>query len=426
MLFDLKILKQTLQQLQEEKSIPEATLIEALELALGAAYKRDYGTRGQIIKSKFDMDNGDVVFYQVKTVVDDTTVRPALTDEEREAIASGEIEPEVEPTEGEEVLPRFDEEKHMYLADAKLMKSNVHLGDEMIFPLDAPEQDFGRVAAQTAKQVIMQRIREAERGIAASEFNDKVGTIIVGTVQKVDRGTIFVDIGKSYGILPKTEQIPGEFYKTGDRIRCYLSEIDNGPKGMVLKLSRSHPRMIIELFKLESPEVAAGTVEIKSLAREAGARSKMAVMSHDDMIDPIGACVGQRGGRVTAVTDEIGGEKIDIVVWSEDPAQYVANAIAPARVLDIRIDEESHQAFVSVANDQLSLAIGKAGQNARLAARLTGWKIDIKGIEGTPAYGETQSDESIMDVDESGFTSLDQLFTGDTPTDEVPAAGTDE
>lgn len=410
MLFDLKILKQTLQQLQEEKGIPESTLIEALELALGAAYKRDYGTRGQIIKSKFDMDNGDVVFYQVKTVVDDTTVRPALTEAEREAIANGEVEPEAEPVEGEEVLPRFDEEKHMYLADAKFMKSNVQLGDEMIFPLDAPEQDFGRVAAQTAKQVIMQRIREAERGIAASEFNDKVGTIITGSVQKVERGTIFVEIGKGYGIITKNEQIPGEFYKTGDRIRAYLIEIETSPKGMVLKLSRSHPRMIIELFKLESPEVAAGTVEIKSLAREAGSRSKMAVMSHDDMIDPIGACVGQRGGRVTAVTDEIGGEKIDIVVWSEDPAQYVANAIAPARVLDIRIDEEAHQAFVSVANDQLSLAIGKAGQNARLAARLTGWKIDIKGIEGTPAYGETQSDESIMDVDESGFTSLDNLF----------------
>lgn len=420
MLFDLKILKQTLQQLQEEKGIPESTLIEALEMALGAAYKRDYGTRGQIIKSKFDMDSGDVVFYQVKTVVDDTTVRPALTDAEREAIASGEMQPEAEAGEDEEVLPRFDEEKHMYLSDAKFMKSSVQLGDEMIFPLDAPEQDFGRVAAQTAKQVIMQRIREAERGIAANEWNDKVGTIITGTVQKIDRGTIFVDIGKSYGILPKTEQIPGEYYKTGDRIKAYLSEIDNGPKGMVLKISRSHPRMIIELFKLESPEVAAGTVEIKSLAREAGSRSKMAVMSHDDMIDPIGACVGQRGGRVTAVTDEIGGEKIDIVVWSEDPTQYVANAIAPARVLDIRVDEESHQAFVSVANDQLSLAIGKAGQNARLAARLTGWKIDIKGIDGTPTLGE--SDESIIDVDESGFTSLDNLFKND----EVPNEGTDE
>jgi N utilization substance protein A len=258
MLFDLKILKQTLQQLEQEKGIPEATLVEALEMALGAAYKRDYGTRGQIIKSKFDMDNGDVVFYQVKTVVDETTVRPALTELEREAIASGEMQPEAEPMEGEEVLPRFDEEKHMYLSDAKFMKSNVQLGEEMIFPLDAPEQDFGRVAAQTAKQVIMQRIREAERGIAAGEWNDKVGTIITGNVQKIDRGTVFVDIGKSYGILPKTEQIPGEFYKTGDRIKAYLSEIDNGPKGMVLKISRSHPRMIIELFKLESPEVAAG------------------------------------------------------------------------------------------------------------------------------------------------------------------------
>lgn len=410
MLFDLKILKQTLEQIEQEKGIPESTLIEALELALGAAYKRDYGTRGQIVRSKFDMDSGDVIFYQVKTVVDETTVRPALTDEEREAIANGEVAPETTEETDEEVLPRFDGEKHMYLADARLMKSSVQLGDEMIFPLDPPENDFGRIAAQTAKQVIMQRIREAERGIAAGEFLDKVGTVITGSVQKVERGTIFVEIGKGYGIITKTEQIPGEFYKTGDRIRAYLMEVDNGPKGMMLKLSRSHPRFIIELFKLESPEVASGTVEIKSLAREAGSRSKMAVTSHDEMIDPIGACVGQRGGRVTAVTDEIGGEKIDIVVWSEDPNEYVANAIAPARVLDIRIDEETHQAFVSVANDQLSLAIGKSGQNARLAARLTGWKIDIKGIEGSLA--SIDSDESILDVDESGFTSLDQLFTG--------------
>lgn len=410
MLFDLKILKQTLEQIQQEKGIPESSLVEALELALGAAYKRDYGTRGQVIRSKFDMDQGDVVFYQVKTVVDDTTVRPALTDEEREAIANGEIEPEVNQ-EDTELLPRFDEEKHMYVTDARLMKSNVNVGDEMIFPLDAPERDFGRVAAQTAKQVIMQRIREAERGIAASEFNDKIGTIVTGSVQKVERGNIFVDIGKGYGIITKNEQIPGEYYKTGDRIRAYLVEIDNGPKGMVLKLSRSHPKFIIELFKLESPEVQNGTVEIKSLAREAGSRSKMAVFSHDDMIDPIGACVGQRGGRVEAVTAEINGEKIDIVVWSEDPAQYVANAVAPARVLDIRIDEEAHQAFVSVATDQLSLAIGKSGQNARLAARLTGWKIDIKGIDGTPTYGE--QDDQIMDVDESGFTSLDNLFQAD-------------
>lgn len=424
MLFDLKILKQTLEQIEQEKGVPEATLIEALELALGAAYKRDYGTRGQVVRSKFDMDSGDVIFYQVKTVVDDTTVRPALTDEEREAIANGEMQPEIVDEENDEVLPRFDGEKHMYLNDAKLMKSSVQLGDEMIFPLDAPEKDFGRIAAQTAKQVIMQRIREAERGIAAGEFLDKVGTVITGSVQKVERGTIFVEIGKGYGIITKNEQIPGEFYKTGDRIRAYLSEVDQGPKGMVLKLSRSHPRFIIELFKLESPEVAADTVEIKSLAREAGSRSKMAVFSHDPMIDAIGACVGQRGGRVTAVTDEIGGEKIDIIPWSENPLEYVANAIAPARVLDIRIDEETHQAFVSVANDQLSLAIGKSGQNARLAARLTGWKIDIKGIEGTPAYIE--SDESIMDVDESGFTSLDNLFAGDESTSEVSDEGTEE
>ncbi len=408
MLFDLKILKATLEQIEQEKNIPQATLIEALEMALGAAYKRDYGNKGQIIRSKFDMETGDVIFYQVKTVVDETTVRPALTDEERAEMEQ--LNNQNTDEENPDMLPRFDPEKHMYLADAKLMKSGTHVGDEIIFSLDAPEKEFGRIAAQTAKQVIMQRIREAEKTMSMTEFVDKQGTIVTGTVQKVDRGNIFVEIGKSYGIIAKNEQIPGENYKTGDHIRAYLYAVEDGPKGMTVKLSRSHPRFIEALFMIESPEVASGVVEIKSIAREAGSRSKIAVVSHDEAIDPIGACVGQRGSRVMAVTSELSGEKVDIIPWSENPQEFVANAIAPAQVLDITLDEENHQALVSVATDQLSLAIGKAGQNARLAVRLTGWKIDIKGIDGAPEVIST--DETI---DETGFTTLDQLFTA--PTD---------
>ena len=401
MLFDLKILKATLEQIEQEKKIPQKTLIDALEQALGAAYKRDYGRRGQIIKSKFDMESGDVIFYQVKTVVDETTVRPELTEAETEAITAGTLAPDSE----EELLPRYDEEKHMYLSDAKLMKSTVVLGDEMVFPLEAPEKDFGRVAAQTAKQVIMQRIREAEHSVNVSEFLDKKGTILHGSVQKVDRGNVFVELGKGFGILTKTEQIPGETWKTGDHIKCYLYDIEQGPKGVMLKLSRSHPRFIEALFMIESPEVASGVVEIKAIAREAGARSKIAVYSNDNAIDPIGACVGQRGGRVSAVTGELSGEKIDIIPWSANTAEFIANAIAPAQVIDIRIDEENHQAHVDVASDQLSLAIGKKGQNARLAVQLTGWRIDIKGIDGIPEGASEESGE------DEGFTTLDKLFT---------------
>lgn len=401
MLFDLKILKATLEQIEQEKKIPQKTLIDALEQALGAAYKRDYGRKGQIIRSKFDMETGDVIFYQVKTVVDETTVRPELTEAETEAITAGTLAPDSE----EELLPRYDEEKHMYLSDAKLMKSTVVLGDEMVFPLEAPEKDFGRVAAQTAKQVIMQRIREAEHSVNVSEFLDKKGTILHGSVQKVDRGNVFVELGKGFGILTKTEQIPGETWKTGDHIKCYLYDIEQGPKGVMLKLSRSHPRFIEALFMIESPEVASGVVEIKAIAREAGARSKIAVYSNDSAIDPIGACVGQRGGRVSAVTGELSGEKIDIIPWSANTAEFIANAIAPAQVIDIRIDEENHQAHVDVASDQLSLAIGKKGQNARLAVQLTGWRIDIKGIDGIPEGASEESGE------DEGFTTLDKLFT---------------
>lgn len=401
MLFDLKILKATLEQIEQEKKIPQKTLIDALEQALGAAYKRDYGRKGQIIRSKFDMETGDVIFYQVKTVVDETTVRPELTEAETEAITAGTLAPDSE----EELLPRYDEEKHMYLSDAKLMKSTVVLGDEMVFPLEAPEKDFGRVAAQTAKQVIMQRIREAEHSVNVSEFLDKKGTILHGSVQKVDRGNVFVELGKGFGILTKTEQIPGETWKTGDHIKCYLYDIEQGPKGVMLKLSRSHPRFIEALFMIESPEVASGVVEIKAIAREAGARSKIAVYSNDNAIDPIGACVGQRGGRVSAVTGELSGEKIDIIPWSANTAEFIANAIAPAQVIDIRIDEENHQAHVDVASDQLSLAIGKKGQNARLAVQLTGWRIDIKGIDGIPEGASEESGE------DEGFTTLDKLFT---------------
>lgn len=427
MLFDLKILKATIEQIEEEKKIPAAALWEAIEQSLAAAYKKDYGKKGQVIRATLDQDTGSVSFVQVKTVVDETTVRPALTEDEQEALRANPSFRESEKTD-EELMPRYDEEKHMLLDTAKMIKSDAKLGDEIIFPLEQPEEDFGRVAAQTAKQVIVQRIREAERGVVMGEYNDKQGEIIIGSVQKVDRGMIFVDFNRASGVIPRSEQIPGENYKTGDRIKAYLYQVEDGPRGINLRLSRTHPRFIEALFAAESPEVAAGTVEIKSIVREAGARSKIAVWSNDESVDAQGACIGQKGIRVRSITEELHGEQIDIIPWSPIAAEYVSNALAPARVLDITVNEDTHQANVTVADDQLSLAIGKGGQNVRLAAKLTGWKIDIKGIQGEEVKEDGQP------IDEEGFQKIaafvqnEAELTKDTsvfdeaPTPEEPTA----
>jgi N utilization substance protein A len=407
MLFDLKILKTTLEQIEIEKKIPQSAIIDAIEQSLAAAYKRDYGQKGQIIKAAFNLETGDVDFSQVKIVVDETTVRPALTEEELENGAH-EIE------EGEEVLPRYDEEKHLYINDAKRIKSDVVLGDELIFPLQQPDKEFGRIAAQTAKQVIMQRLREAEKGTISKEYVDKQGTIVTGIIQTVERGNIFVEFYRATGILHVTEQIEGETWKAGDRVRAYLYAVDEGPRGVTLRLSRKHPLFITELFKQESPEVASGIVEIKSVAREAGSRSKIAVWSTDENIDPIGACVGQRGVRVQTVKDELGGENIDIIPWSPIVPEFIANALAPAKVVSIDINETDHIATIEVADNQLSLAIGKRGQNVRLAARLTNWKIDIKGIKGEEV---DEQGNPVGDADD--FVSLANLVQNETPAQEV-------
>ncbi len=409
MLFDLKILKTTLEQIEIEKKIPQSAIIDAIEQALAAAYKRDYGKRGQIIKSSFNMETGDVDFTQVKTVVDETTVRPALTTEEIEA---GVVDPEIQ--EGDDVLPRYDEEKHIYLNDAKFIKKDASVGDEIVFQLEQPDKEFGRIAAQTAKQVIMQRLREAEKGTISKEYVDKQGTIVTGIIQTVERGNIFVEFYRATGILHVTEQIEGETWKAGDRIRAYLYAVDEGPRGVTLRLSRKHPLFITELFKQESPEVASGVVEIKSVAREAGSRSKIAVWSTDENIDPIGACVGQRGVRVQTVKDELGGENIDIIPWSPIVPEFIANALAPAKAVSIDVNETDHIATIEVADNQLSLAIGKRGQNVRLAARLTNWKIDIKGIKG-----EEVDEEGNPVGDADDFVSLADLVQNEASVEET-------
>ncbi len=399
-MLDLKTFKSALEQLEEERKIPKEKILEAIEQAMAAAYKKDYGKKGQIIRAKFDLETGKTEFFQIKIVVDESVAilntSPQPSPERRGGAfpfqgktgdeVGGGGEYSVKDPNDERVY--FNPEHHLLLEDAKKIKKDVELNDEIIFPLEQKE-DYGRIAAQTAKQVIIQKIREAERTSIIDEYGTKEGEIIGGIVQKVERGNIYIDFNRATGILPVEEQIPGEFFQRGQRIRAYLYSVEDTPRGINLRLSRTHPKFIEKLFAMEAPEIQGGVVEIKSIAREPGARSKIAVVSKDEHIDAVGSCVGQKGTRVNTITQELGGEKIDIIPWSDDAKVFVSNSLSPAKVISIETNTEEHKATVEVADDQLSLAIGKGGQNVRLAAKLTGWRIDIKGdgkiIEEKPA-----------------------------------------
>jgi N utilization substance protein A len=371
-MFDLKVINSVVQQLEEERGIPKEKTLEAISMAFATAYKKEYGKKGQIIRASFDQNSGSVEFWQVKIVVDRNQV--IMEDDE-------DTQENLKDTALEDIKIRFNPEQHMFIEDARKIKRDAVVGDELVFPLEM-KADFGRIAAQTAKQIIIQKIREAEKVSVINEYGQKEGEIVAGTVERVERGVVYIDMGRAIGVIPYEEQIPSEHWKTGDRIRAYLFAVEETPKGIVLKLSRAHPKFLAKLFETETPEIASGVVEIKNIAREAGARSKIAVISHDAHIDPIGSMVGQRGVRVTTVTSELSGEKIDIIEWNEDPALFIEEALSPAEVVSLELDEKEHRAIVTVTEDEQSLAIGKGGQNVRLAAKLTGWKIDIKSIGG--------------------------------------------
>ena len=289
----------------------------------------------------------------------------------------------------------FNPEKHIMLEDAKKKNSDIKLGEELEIPLIS-KQDYGRIAAQTAKQVILQKIREAEKDVIAAEYRSKEGEIISGVVQRIEGSTVLVDIGKTLGILNKDEHIPGEFYKQGQRLKFYILKVEETPKGSVVVLSRAYPKLVSRLFELEVPEISSGIVVIKSIAREPGYRTKIAVASTEERIDPIGSCVGQRGTRIMAVINELGGEKIDVIAWSQDPEKFILNSLSPAKVSAVKL-EDKNTAVVFVGEDQLSLAIGKDGRNVRLAAQLTGWKIDIK--PAAKAEAQTNADSTQTDAD---------------------------
>lgn len=414
----------------EEKGISKERVIETIEAALSAAYKKDYGKRGQNIRADFDEVSGATKFFLVKEVVDETT-REFVADMEEadEALVDAEkgksqkrVEKEKKETKEEEStknedstdeedkLSRFNPERDLTILEAKEIKKNAKIGD--VIEIELPQHsDYGRVAAQTAKQVIIQRIREAERDAMYDEYKNKEGELLSGVIQRVEGRNVFVDIGKSVGVLFPSEQMERENYRVGQRLKVYVSNVDAGTRGPGITLSRTAPEMVQKMFELEVPEIFAGTVQIKSIAREAGERSKLAVASSEEGVDPIGSCVGQKGTRVQAVIDELGGEKIDIILWNDNIAKFISAALSPAKVLKVEINEDQKAAVAVVPEDQLSLAIGKRGQNVRLAAKLTGWKIDINGAKveaETEAIAKDEDIEKIEDTEEAEVVADDK------------------
>lgn len=327
--------------LEEQKGISRDVLIEAIEAALVTAYKRNFN-QAQNVRVDLNLDTGSMIVYSRKDVVE-----------------------EVE-----------DDRLEISLEDAKMINPVYEVGD--VLEQEVTPRNFGRIAAQTAKQVVTQRVREAERGRIYEEYVDSIDDIMVGTIERQDQRNIYVSLGKVEAALPVNEQMQGEIYKPQSKVRVYITKVERTTKGPQIIVSRTHPGLLRRLFEMEVPEIYDGTVEIKSIAREAGDRSKISVYAHNEEVDPVGSCVGAKGARVQTIVNELNGEKIDIVEWSEDPVVFVANALSPSKVLDVQVNEEEKSTTVVVPDYQLSLAIGKRGQNARLAAKLTGWKIDIK------------------------------------------------
>src|SRR5438445_8630933 len=372
--------------IEREKGIEEDTLVRALEDALLAAYKK---TPGASRHATVELDDrGDFRVFSIELPSD---IEERLLDEARERAI----------TELEQAELENGERSHVLISDEDLDLDWSQVPEHLIKRADVTPENFGRIAAQTAKQVILQRIREAEREMMYEEYVDRVGEVVTGIVQQAgDRNNVLVDLGKVEALLPRSEQVDGERYEQGSRIKAVITEVRSGTKGPQVILSRRDPELIRTLFELEVPEIADGLVEIKAVAREPGYRAKIAVESHAQGVDPVGACVGPRGSRVRMVVSELRGEKIDIIPWNTEPARFVAKALSPARVREVYIDDDTREATVIVPDDQLALAIGKEGLNARLATRLTGWKVDI--VSDTEFA--QQEAEAAFGGDEADFT----------------------
>lgn len=382
-------LLQAVQFLKTEKGLPADVIFESLEAVLLSAYKRETGTHAEATAT-IDRETGVYHIFVTKTVVENVE----------------------------------DPELEISLTDAQALNSAYAVGD--LVQQEVTPKNFGRMAAQTAKQVMTQRLKEAERNVIYDEFVGREGDVLTGMIERIDNKTVYVSLGKTEGILPSTEQIPGERYRPKNRLKCYVVEVKKTSKGPQIILSRTHPGLLKRLFELEVPEIYDGTVEIKSVAREAGSRSKISVYSVDGNIDPVGACVGPKGQRVQNIVDELHDEKIDIVRWDEDPALYIANSLSPSKVISVSVWDEEKTSHVIVPDYQLSLAIGKAGQNARLAAKLTNWKIDIKSEsqaaeEGFEDFYDDDEEDLLAELDATmGAAQSEETLPGDevTPHDE--------
>ncbi|MDD2353897.1 MAG: transcription termination factor NusA [Patescibacteria group bacterium] len=417
-------IKNAIKQLCEEKSLDYDSVLAAIELALAAAYRKDYGERNQNIRVDFDPATGKSEIFDVKTVVDNLPAEEEaemlknLYNPDPKELRKEEFNRENQIKEKEddenigEERKRFNPKTDIQLKEAMILKHDAKVGDEIVTDLPIPES-YGRMAAQTAKQVIVQKLREMERDMIFGEFKNKEQEVVSGIVQRKEGRFVFVDLGKAIGLMPAEEQIYNERYNIGDRLKIFIKEVREGHKGPEIILSRRSEEILRKVFYLEIPEIANGTVEIKSIAREAGSRSKVAIYTESDNVDPVGSCVGQRGSRIQTIISELGGEKIDIIEYDEDPAKFIANSLAPAKVISITLDEEERKAQVKVSSDKLSLAIGKNGQNVRLAARLTGWKIDII---------ESGEDGEKVIVSENDVQPEEKLETGLETESEVEAS----
>jgi len=404
-------------------------VIETIEAAIAAAYKRDYGEKGQIIRAKLNTETGDLgmtqVFYVVEGIDEEGNIigpLPVKVTEDRQdhegekpRIRNKSEEREENKTEEEELKIKFNPEKHILLDEAKKKNKKIKIGDELVVKLES-RTDFGRIAAQTAKQVVIQRLREAERDAVFSEFKNREGEIVSGVIQREEGSLVFVDLGKTNGLLIPAEQVYGDNYRIGQRLRFIILRVDETSRGPTILLSRAHPKLVLELFKMEVPEIDSGTVVVKAIAREAGSRTKIAVASQEEGVDPIGSLVGQKGVRVQTVINELSGEKTDIILWSDKAKDFIANSLSPAKVLDVKImDEKRKHSLVEVSDDQFSLAIGKRGQNVRLAAKLTGWKIDVRSPKENLEFKEvaTETNDRQLTTNDNQPTNDQQSITND-------------
>lgn len=400
----------------EEKNLSYEAVIETIEAALAAAYRKDYGDKNQNIKVTYNEDLSKIKVFDVKTVVEDMpllafnapltleslqgstiTIDPEAAKEAVSFQTEDQLQTEIRDENGE-IIRKFNPKTEIQLCEAQLIKPGIKLGEEIITELPV-QTDYGRMAAQTAKQVIIQKLREAERNMIYEDFKDKEREVISGIIQRREGRNVLVDVGKTAGIIPPQYQIPGEAYRPNSRIKVFVEEVRVSSRGPEIVLSRTADEILSKVFYLEIPEISNGLVDLKAVAREAGSRSKVAVVANSENVDPIGSCVGQRGSRIQTIINEVGGEKIDIIEYNDDAAKFIANSLAPAKIEEVELDHETKHATIIVDSEQLSLAIGRDGQNVRLAARLTGWHLDIITNQEKLSAEQLIIEESLVEED---------------------------